>query len=102
MYREYYSKFCLNLTNFGNWNEKFESCFSLHLCRLKKIFWKEYSQESKLMELVAKLILIVMIQPECFDLLKLSREGKVVEPMRDSPSPLPLSKKGKIEPMRNC
>lgn len=33
--------------------------------------------------MVAKFLLVVMTQPECFDLLKLSKEDKVVEPIRD-------------------
>lgn len=52
----------------------------------------EYSQESELMEIVAKFILVVMTEPECFDLLKLFKEGKVVESMRDTPSTLCLRK----------
>ena len=40
---------------------------------------------------VAKFILVIMTQPEYFDLLKLPKEDKVVEPMRDTPSPLPVS-----------
>lgn len=53
------------------------------------------------MEIVAKFIPIVRTQLKCFDSLKLSKDGKIVESMRDSLSPLPLLKKGKIEPVKN-
>ena len=43
------------------------------------------------MELVDKFIPVIITQPECFYLLKLSKEDKVVKPMRDTPSPLPVS-----------
>lgn len=58
-------------------------CFSLSFCSFLKTFWKEYNQESELTEIVAKFILVVKTQLECFDLLKLSKEDKVVEQIRD-------------------
>lgn len=66
--------------------------FQPSLCRLKNKQLLEYSQASELMEIVAKFILVVVTKPECFDLLKLFKEGKVVEPMRDTPSTLCLRK----------
>lgn len=53
------------------------------------------------MELVDKFIPVIMTQPECFYLLKLSKEDKVVKPMRDTPSPLPVSQKRQIKPVRD-
>ena len=43
------------------------------------------------MELVDKFIPVVMTQPECFYSLKLSKEDKIVKPVRDTLSPLPVS-----------
>lgn len=43
------------------------------------------------MELVGKFIPVVMTQPECFYSLKLSKEDKIVKPVRDTLSPLPVS-----------
>ena len=45
------------------------------------------------MELVDKFIPVILTQPECFYSLKLSKEDKIVKPMRDTFSPLPVSYK---------
>lgn len=88
---EYYSKFCLYLTNFGIRMKKCESCFSLPLCSFFFYLLEKNIAKSQLMELVGKFIPVVMTQPECFYSLKLSKEDKIVKPVRDTLSPLPVS-----------
>lgn len=55
----------------------------------KNLFEKNIAK-SQLMEL-DKFIPVIMTQPECFYSLKLSIEDKIVKPVRDTLSPLPVS-----------